>query len=404
MLHHQDNFDRSTHELLDTTAYPVFTGATPRFFGSGDAAEVLRTELTTGIRHGWAMPTPNWAMEVTLRIAAKTDLLAVYLFCRLQTAVGAGYTNYAVVLSTSGAAANHHLQDVREEADILAADRAYLYRYNATTGAAVRIGAAVTQALALDTDYRCRLVCVGDSISFYIDGAEIFRRSDSIWRTAGWGFGTFGIGIHRGAGGSGEAVVDFDDLRVEIMDAQPVARAAYDEARRLVRFSLPDDGAGECTQILNYHLDADAWTREELATSCLGQLADGQGRQQVVYGDTAGGRLWLSDDSATRSGETLECEWQSNWLQLEERKQRVLVQQITAWLATSADLLAEVMVELADDPADPRTWSRRALLTRYGPGTPLPVERTGRFVRFAVRHADAESALALRRVVLGVLE
>lgn len=396
MRFYSDDFNRHGDAALDATTYPeLFGGAEPRIYDES----VVRFEETQGIRWGWPMPTPDWAMEVTLNVAVATDLLAVYLFARYQIA---NDKHYAAVISFSDSPSNTYQQDATGDSPLLAAGKVYLFYFDGTD--ATQIGEAADFDVSTGVDYRLRLVTRGDRISFYIDGEKLLSETHAAWRTANWTFGTFGLGVDRTTSASGTSVVDFDDLVIETFLEYATPMAAWDELRRIVRFSLPAGGSGECEQIYNYHLDADTWTREDHATSCLGQIADPQGRAAVVYGEPADGKVYLIDGSATWSGSAIDCGWRSNWIQFSEATDRRRLEKVAAFIELASDLEAELIVEVADDPSQPRTYYRRQYLGRFDAAEPRVVDLVGRFCRVEVRHNDAGSVLRLRRLVLSLME
>jgi hypothetical protein len=398
MRYYGDSFDRPADIVLDPTAYPAIWGVTAPNLPTVYARDRLRMLTTGGFKFGYGLPSPNAAIEVTVHPTAFTDMCSAWILHRYQT----GGANYGLALSFITSPANVHPQDVTADTPVLAANKVYLYRFDGTD--AVELDSA-TYAFTADTDYRVRFVINGDRLTGYINGAEVLNATDSTWMTSNWSHGTFGLGVKRTSpGSSGAAVVDFNDLVVDLVEIRTDCQAAFDGERRIIWFSLPAGGSGEPAQLMAYHVDLGVWTQHTVAVTALGDTTDARGVQRVFYGEPADGKVYQLDESATWSGNAIDAVWQSNWIRIAEDNKTALVDTVQVYLELDPDLEANLSVQVTSDPDDPLAITHRQFIARYGANKPVSINRAGRFARVGVHHYSSTSDLKIRLVKLTVLK
>ncbi len=399
----RDDFERHGDAELDATAYPPLTGGD--FSGNAPIIyneSVCRWESSlgnAGFKYGFDMPTPDWVLECTLNIASKTHLGAIYLLGRLQSS--GTQRHYAVVIGTTSDASNTYILDDTVDAPLVEAGQVYIFEFDGTDAT---IKAQAAYAFDLATDYRIRMELGGDRISLSIDGTVVLLASDTTWRLGGWGFGRWGIGARMIGAGSGSGLFDIDDLTIYVASHFVEAQAAYDELRGLIKFTLPGLGGVFSADLATYHVATGEWTLDDRRVTCLGEYLDHTGRRVILEADLDG-YVHEVDGSESLDGTTaLDAEWESNWLELAPGEQPVTVEAVLVRLAQAVDLGVEVTVTVADDPSDPRTYSKTVLRSGYKAWEPAVINRSARFVKFGARHAGLTGDLRLRRLGLDILK
>lgn len=396
-----ETFDHVGEDELDPTAYPPFTEGdfsadAPRYF-NGSVCRFESGEGSRGFYFGWDMPTPNWALEVTINIASKTHLGHVVIVARYDPST---HVHYGLVLGMTDDAANSYIFDDTVDAPAIAAGTVYLIKFDGTD-ATVLASAAYTFNLA--TDYQIRFDAFGDQLTGFVNSVAVVSARDNSSTRDGWSFGRWGVGARMIGSGSGSGLFDLDDLAIEVPSTYVEASVAYDEARRLIRWTVPA-GATLSESIWSYHLDTQDWTYDDRHVTCMANYLHPSGSKLVLEAGTDGYVYEVGGEGIVDlAGTAIDSEWESAWIPLERDDLPRVLERAQVLVAQAYDLSVEVTVTVAEDPSDPRTYAKTVLRSGWMARHPATIGLAGRWVKVAVRHHQITGDLRLRKVALDVL-
>jgi hypothetical protein len=195
--------------------------------------------------------------------------------------------------------------------------------------------------------------------------------------------------MKRIATASGTTLSYIDNLLVTPLGVFPRCEMAYDEVADVLKIAMPDAGSAGIRQIYNYHMQTKDWTIEDLPVTCLFSTIDDTNRTRVIYGEPSDGKLYIFDDTTTRSGSTYTGAWTSNWVQIDPtRLSRAVVHNVKFLTSLDDDNIFQATVTVADDPDDPVPIAYSFVIGGYGSADKVYVGQRGNFVKIGLQQVS----------------